>query len=176
MGTAADLSPAFRDARSTLQECMSFLGALAAGIEEAVGPTAKSITYVAGKKLGKRFSVDVEKTDDIERALVVVQQVLERNHCLWSYEPFKPKAQPVLVTRRGTDDEVMLVFRDCMIRQSLFLYGHAQKGSLCNMMFGFFAGALETIMGCQSNLEIVHAGENACYKRLTVVREPAAGR
>ena len=62
----------------------------------------------------------------------------------------------------------MLAFRDCMIRQSLFVYGHAQKGSLCNMMFGFFAGALENITGRKSDLEIVHAGENACYKRLTL--------
>ena len=64
----------------------------------------------------------------------------------------------------------MLVFRDCMIRQSLFLFGHAQRGSLCNMMYGFFAGALENIMGRQSRLEILHAGENACYKRLTIER------
>ncbi len=62
----------------------------------------------------------------------------------------------------------MLVFRDCMIRQSLFMFGHHQKGSVCTMMFGFFAGALEMIMGRQSTLDIVHAGENACYKKLTV--------
>lgn len=172
MDTSMAGTTAFQEARSNLQECMSFLGALAGGIEEAVGPTANSITYVAGKALGKRFSEAAERTDDIERALVLVRQVLETNHCLWGFETFKPKAQPTLVTRSGEREEVMLVFRDCMIRQSLFLYGHAQKGSLCNMMYGFFAGALETIMGCQSNLEIVHAGENACYKRLTIVRRP----
>ena len=66
--------------------------------------------------------------------------------------------------------EVLLVFRDCMIRQSLFRFGHSQKGSLCNMMYGFFAGALQNIMGCESSLEIVHAGENACLKKLVVRR------
>lgn len=176
MGVPLESTMAFHQSRSTLQECMSFLGALASGIEEAVGPTANSITYIAGKELGKRLSAGAEKTDDVEQALSVVRQVLERNNCLWNYETFKPKAQAALVTRDGERDEVMLVFRDCMIRQALFLYGHAQKGSLCNMMFGFFAGALETIMGCQSNLEIVHAGENACYKRLTVTRVAGAGR
>jgi hypothetical protein len=39
------------------------------------------------------------------------------------------------------------------------------------MMYGFFAGALQNIMGRESSLEIVHAGENACYKKL-VVRNP----
>ena len=55
-----------------------------------------------------------------------------------------------------------------MIRQSLFTFGHHQKGSLCNMMFGFFSGALQNIMGHDSTLEILHAGENACYKRLII--------
>jgi len=96
--------------------------------------------------------------------------VLERNQCLWHFETFQPTAQETLVTKTPEGDEVMLVFRDCMIRQSLFLYGHHQKGSLCNMMFGFFAGALGEIMGSRSHLEIVHAGENACYKRLLVYR------
>ena len=36
------------------------------------------------------------------------------------------------------------------------------------MMYGFFAGALETIMGKKTTLEIRHAGENACLKMLTV--------
>jgi len=68
----------------------------------------------------------------------------------------------------------MLVFRDCMIRQSLFRFGHAQKGSLCNMMFGFFAGALQNVMDRESILEIVHSGENACYKRLIIKNREAA--
>ena len=58
------------------------------------------------------------------------------------------------------------MFRDCMIRQALYCYGHDQKGSLCYMMYGFFSGALDNIMGVRSKLEIVHAGENACLKRL----------
>ena len=174
MGSPVTVTPAFVEARASLQSCMTFLGALAGGIEEAVGPTANSITYVAGKELGKRFSESAERTDDIERAVVLVREVLEKNHCLWGFEPFKPKAQPTLVVSHADRDEVMLVFRDCMIRQSLFLYGHAQKGSLCTLMYGFFAGALETIMGRSSTLDIVHAGENACLKKLTVKRREAA--
>jgi predicted hydrocarbon binding protein len=170
--SAAD--PALAAPRAVLQEAMAFLGALTSGIEDAVGPTANSITYTAGKNLGKRLSAGAPKTDDLEQALGLVRSVLQQHHCLWGFEAFKPKAQADLVQHDEGGDAVMLVFRDCMIRQSLFYFGHEQKGSLCNMMFGFFAGALETIMGCQSNLEIIHAGENACYKRLTVVRQPRA--
>ena len=165
-----------RESRATLQETMTFLGAMASGIEDALGTAAGGVTYVAGKNLGNRFSAECPKTDDIEHALELVRGVLEANHCLWAFEPFQPSTQESLVTSREDSDEVMLVFRDCMIRQSLFMFGHAQKGSLCNMMYGFFAGALETIMGCPSTLEIVHAGENACYKRLTVQRAVAGTR
>jgi predicted hydrocarbon binding protein len=154
--------------RLTLQQAMSFLGAMASGIEEAVGEAARSITYVAGKNLGKQLSEGAARTEDIETALAEVRRVLRENRCLWCFEVFQPKSRPQLIQRTAEGDEIMLVFRDCMIRQSLLLFGHAQKGSLCNMMYGFFAGALENIMGRQSQLTIVHAGENACYKRLLV--------
>jgi hypothetical protein len=36
------------------------------------------------------------------------------------------------------------------------------------MMYGFFSGAIEKIMGKKATLDIIHAGENACLKRLTV--------
>ncbi len=89
-------------------------------------------------------------------------------NCLWHVEPFKPKARGHFIERSENGQEMMLVFRDCMIRQSLFRFGHHQKGSLCNMMNGFFAAALQTIMGLPSRLEILHAGENACLKKLKV--------
>ena len=161
--------------RLILQEAMNFLGAIASGIEEAVGDPANSISYVAGEKLGMRFSENATKTDNIGEALEQVRRVLQDNHCLWYFETFKPKDRPELIQRSDTGEGVMLVFRDCMIRQSLFLFGHHQKGSLCNMMYGFFAGALKNIMGCSSQLEIIHAGQNACYKRLTVQRLNGAG-
>ncbi len=154
--------------RASLQEAMNLLATLAGGIEEAVGRTANSVTYVAGKNLGRRFSEKARKTGDIVEALAEVQQVLESNNCLWMYETFRPKTQAGLVRKTEQGEEILLVFRDCMIRQSLFSFGHAQRGSLCNMMFGFFAGALERILQREANLEILHAGENACYKVLRV--------
>jgi predicted hydrocarbon binding protein len=158
----------FADKRAKLQQAMIFLGAIASGMEQAVGESANSISYLAGKNLGKKLSDGVAKTDDIEKALAATRDVLLANNYLWMFETFKPHDRPELVQKVEGGSEVMLVFRDCMIRQSLFRFGHAQKGSLCNMMFGFFAGALQNVMGRESTLEIVHSGENACYKRLII--------
>jgi len=147
---------------------MNFLGALASGIEQAIGESANSISYLAGKRLGMQFSHSAPRTDDVERALTIARDVLQENSCLWHFEPFQPHNRPALVQTTEDGDEVLLIFRDCMIRQSLFKFGHHQKGSLCNMMFGFFSGALLNIMGRDSQLEILHAGENGCYKRLLI--------
>jgi len=149
---------------------MVFLGAIASGTEQAIGESANSISYLAGVNLGKKMSAGVPQTGDILQALDSTRKVLEKNDYLWLFEAFKTHDQETVVQEDDEGTHVMLVFRDCMIRQSLFRFGHAQKGSLCNMMYGFFAGALQNIMGHESSLEIVHAGENACYKKLTIRR------
>lgn len=156
--------------RLALQDAMVFLGAIASGTEQAIGESANSISYLAGVNLGKKLSEGVAHTGDVLQALEATRKVLEKNDYLWLFETFKTHDQETVVKESEEGAEVMLVFRDCMIRQSLFRFGHAQKGSLCNMMYGFFAGALQNIMGQESSLEIVHAGENACYKKLIVRR------
>lgn len=159
----------FPDPRLALQETMVFLGAIANGMEEAIGESANSISYLAGKNLGKNLSNTIEKTDNLEHALEATRNVLTRNGFLWLFETFRMHDQPELISNTDAGREISLVFRDCMIRQSLFRFGHCQKGSLCTMMNGFFAGALENIMGVDSSLEIIHAGENACMKKLTIL-------
>lgn len=156
--------------RLALQDAMVFLGAIASGTEQAIGESATRISYLAGVNLGKKLSAGVPRTDDIEIALAAVRTVLLDNDYLWLFETFKSHDQAELVREGEDGTRVMLVFRDCMIRQSLFRFGHTQKGSLCNMMYGFFAGALQNIMGREILLEIIHAGENACLKQLTVRR------
>lgn len=157
--------------RLALQDAMVFLGAISSGTEQAIGESASSISYLAGVNLGKKLSEGVPHTDDVQEALEYTREVLVKNDYLWLFEPFKTHDQQEMVRQSAEGTEVTLVFRDCMIRQSLFRFGHAQKGSLCNMMYGFFAGALQNIMGQDSSLEIIHAGENACFKKLTVRRK-----
>jgi len=155
--------------RRTLQETMNFMAALSAGIEPILGRGANSMTMSAGRNLGRKFSEEAKKTDDLLEAIDEVRNILVANSCLWGFEPFKPQGQAELITTNDKgESQILLVFRDCMIRQALFRFGHNQEGSLCNMMYGFFAGALETIMGKKTTLEIQHAGENACLKLLTI--------
>lgn len=155
--------------RRTLQETMNFMAALSAGIEPILGRGASSMTMSAGRNLGRKFSENAKQTSDLLEAVEEVRRVLLENNCLWQFEPFKPEGQAEMITMNDKGEtEVLLVFRDCMIRQALFRFGHPQQGSLCNMMYGFFAGALESIMGKKATLEIKHAGENACLKVLTV--------
>jgi len=155
--------------RRTLQEIMNFMAALSAGIEPILGRGASSMTMSAGRNLGRKFSASARRTDDLLEAVEEVRNILLANSCLWGFEPLKPKDQEELISRNDKGQrQMLLVFRDCMIRQSLLRFGHPQQGSLCNMMYGFFAGALETIMGKKATLEIRHAGENACLKMLTV--------
>ena len=60
------------------------------------------------------------------------------------------------------------MFRNCMVRCALFRYGHEQKQSLCMMNHGFFCGYVQKFTGKRAELEILHAGENACLKELLV--------
>jgi predicted hydrocarbon binding protein len=153
--------------RTILQESMNLLAATACGLEDALGQPANTVSLLAGEKLGRQFAKG-KSSDDVLKALEDVQQILKDNGCLWCFESFKPKNQEEMIQHTEEGQEVKLVFRDCMIRQALFRFGHHQKGSLCNLMNGFFASAIETITGHEASLEIIHAGENACIKKLTV--------
>lgn len=155
--------------RSVLQQAMNFAPAISSGIEELLGRSANSMTFVAGRKLGKKLTENAKKTTDVVEALDETKRVLSDNQCFWDFEPFKPAAAPQMITTNADgSSEILLVFRDCMIRQCLFRFGHPQQGSLCSMMYGFFSGALENIMGKKAVLEIKHTGENACLKKLTL--------
>jgi predicted hydrocarbon binding protein len=155
--------------RRTLQETMKFMVALSAGIEPILGRGASSMTMSAGRNLGRKFSEEAQPTRDLLKAIDEVRRILAKNDCLWNFEPFKPVGQANLITINDKgQSQMFIIFRDCMIRQALLGFGHPQQGSLCNMMYGFFAGALESIMGKKATLEIKHAGENACLKVLTV--------
>jgi len=160
--------------RNELVQVMKFLGALSSGMEESAGKDGAIVmANEAGKGLGKKHSQDAPKTDDILEAVAISKELLKKNHFLWELEPWKQDPKDDMVSTEinqygQTVQKINLVFKDCMIRQTLFCYGHKQEQSLCYMMYGFFSGAVENIMGRQANLEILHAGPNACLKVLSV--------
>ncbi len=156
--------------RGMLQETMTFMGALAYGLEQVVGRGSNSVGFLAGKKLGRQFTADAPQQTDVNAALEEVNRILKANGCLWEFGPFAPQGDEAkkLASKDGVSDDTLIVFKECMIRQSLFRFGHVQKGALCSITHGFISGAIEGVMGKPSELEILHAGENACLKRLHV--------
>jgi len=142
------------------------LGALAHASEKNLGQSSHSICMLAGKKFGSEAVEDVEQTNDPEKAVELLKAALEKRGIVWDFEPFKGEHDELLEKRDGA--EVMrLVFRTCMVRNALFRYAHEQKESMCYMAHGVFSGAMEKVMpGKKVNLEILHAGPNACLKEM----------
>lgn len=151
-----------------VQGLMVFLGSVASGLEDVLGRGAGAITYRAGRATGRKASVTAREPDDLDKALSAVWDEMCTLGMRWRFAPYQPPDQSELVRRDGKKTEMHLVFDNCMVRCALFRYGHPQKLSLCLMNHGLFCGLLEQIHDCSANLEIVHAGENACLKVLTV--------
>lgn len=149
-----------------------FIGALAKGAETNLGRGCLGVCSLAGKKFGLEAVQNAPVTDDPVQALKILAEALTARGIQWEFEPF-PGAGGQLVTEEGSRRQMRLVFRTCMVRSALFRYGHEQKQSLCHMSHGVFSGAMERIMpGRKVELEILHAGPNACLKIMSW--EPAS--
>ncbi len=142
------------------------LGALAHASEKNLGQSSHSICMLAGKKFGREAVVDVEQTDDPEKAVQLLKVALEKRGIVWDFEPFIGERDELIEKRDGAD-VMRIVFRTCMVRNALFRYAHEQKESMCYMAHGVFSGAMEKVMpGKKVALEILHAGPNACLKEM----------
>lgn len=151
-----------------LQGPMIFLASAAHGLENLLGRGAPSITFGSGRKTGLKVQI-TRKSSDLLEALQILKVEMDQLGIHWPFEPHQKKSDPSLITTNAKgEQELKLAFQHCMVRSSLFRYGHPQKQSLCMMNHGLFCGMLEQILGARANLEIIHAGENACYKLLTV--------
>jgi predicted hydrocarbon binding protein len=151
-----------------VQGLMVFLASTANGLEEVLGRGAGSVTFRAGRQVGLNREVKGKEPRDLSKALDLVWDEMCEIGMRWKFEPYKKAAEDSLVTVEDGRKKLKLVFRNCMVRCALFRYGHPQRLSLCLMNHGLFCGLLENIHGKRANLDIVHAGENACLKVLTV--------
>jgi hypothetical protein len=77
-----------------------------------------------------------------------------------------PRAKTATSSPKNGETFIYLVFRDCLVRQTLHREGMAQKGPLCQSLYGYMVGAVEEIAGKRGKLEIVHVGPNTCLKKL----------
>ena len=158
-----------------VQGLMVFLSASANGLEEILGRGAGSVTFRAGRMAGLSHEVKAREEGDLLKALDLVWQEMCSIGMRWAFEPYQRSGEQNLITEEDGQQKLRLVFRNCMVRSSLFRYGHPQQLSLCLMNHGLFCGLLEKVYGGRANLEIQHAGENACLKVLTVTRTGGDG-
>jgi hypothetical protein len=150
----------------TFHNVAYFVGALAHGAEQNLGRGSLSICSMAGKKFGTEAVAGVEQTDDPVRAVEILRGALAKQGIVWNFEAFEGDKGAFSEDEDGTR-RLRLVFKTCMVRNALFRYAHEQKQSLCYMAHGVFAGAMENIMpGTSVELDIVHAGPNACLKEM----------
>jgi predicted hydrocarbon binding protein len=155
------------ETRDELQGLLVVMASLSHGLEQTLGRGAETVTFRAGRTVGLKSAVSRQEPD-LLAALTVVSEELKAKGIIWPFEAWKPAAAASFVYDKDGKRAVKLVFRNCMVRCSLFRYGYEQKQSLCMMNHGLFCGYVQKITGKRAELEIIHAGENACLKELVL--------
>jgi predicted hydrocarbon binding protein len=153
------------EAKDELQGLLVVMASLSHGLEQVLGRGAETVTFRAGKTVGLKGNVTSQESD-IMTALRRVGEALKASGIEWPFEAWKPAAASSFFYEKDGKQAVKLVFRNCMVRCALFRYGHDQKQSLCMMNHGLFCGYVQKITGKRAELNILHAGENACLKEL----------
>ncbi len=153
------------ETKDELHGLLVVMASLSHGLEQVLGRGAETVTFRAGKTVGLKGNVTA-KENDVLTALGRVGEALKAAGVDWPFEAWKPAAEKSFIYDKDGKQAVKLVFRNCMVRCALFRYGHEQKQSLCMMNHGLFCGYVQKITGKRAELEILHAGENACLKEL----------
>jgi hypothetical protein len=160
------------DTLAALHNIAYFVSALACASEANLGRGSHSICSLAGKKFGREATKNAEQTEDPIKAVGLLRDALAKQGIVWEFEPFAGEKGSAVETRDGKTT-IRLAFKTCMVRNALFRYSHEQKQSLCYMAHGVFAGAMEQVMPkYEADLEIIHAGPNACLKELHLKEKP----
>lgn len=153
--------------RGELQGLQVLMASISHGLETVLGRGAAPITFRAGRTIGCKATVG-EHTTDVLQALEVVDRELVRAGIRWPFELWKPDQATDFFYAKNGGSAAKIVFRNCLVRSALFRYSHEQKQSLCLMNHGFFCGYLQNVLGKRVDLDIIHAGENACLKELVI--------
>jgi predicted hydrocarbon binding protein len=153
------------ETKDELQGLLVVMASLSHGLEQVLGRGADTVTFRAGKTVGLKSGVPKQESD-ILTALGTVGEALRASGIEWPFEAWKPASASSFIYEKDGKKAVKLVFRNCMVRCALFRYGHEQKQSLCMMNHGLFCGYVQKITGKRAELDILHAGENACLKEL----------
>lgn len=159
-----------------LPALMRISGALSQTLAKLLGPSSSAPAFLAGKDLAKDAAKDFEKadeflphlTEDIEKALEELTDAFKGG---WRCAVWHKKGVPQIRKNEEGNTVIDLVFRECVIRETLKEVNGEQKGPLCRVASGFIAGVLEEVTGKKVELEIIHAGPRSCLKELTIFSE-----
>jgi predicted hydrocarbon binding protein len=130
---------------------MKLLSILTESLELFSGEWAKTICYIAGKKLSEEMVID--KTPNVEECLKKLSDASP-----WIVDVFEKK----------NDFEYLVVFRDCPIRQTHYTVCTKQGDALCQITHGYIESVISRSLGKNVKLILLHPGPNACLKRLVV--------
>jgi len=147
-----------------LPALMRISGALSKTLYDLLGRSANAPAFIAGKNLAEDMAQDLKRTTNIEKAL---EQLGDAFKGEWRCMVWHKKGVPQIRKENG-NTIIDLVFRECVIRETLKEADAKQKGPLCRVAYGVISGILEEITGKKVELEIIHAGPRACLKRLTI--------
>jgi predicted hydrocarbon binding protein len=153
------------DYEEALHVLMKFVGSMSSALEQVSGRGANAIVYQAGRRMGHEAGKLMEKTEDLEKAMQELSDILGIE---FYFEMWKPANQPDYTVEKGDETIVKLLFMDCVVRQTLRRTGLPQKGPLCYLLYGYVVGAVEEVMGIKGKLDINHVGPNACLKTLII--------
>lgn len=154
------------DKLAKLQKVACFFAAMAHGAENSIGRGTNSVCFLAGKRLAREAIKDTPTTSDPAKALALASEALAKSGIIWEGEEF-PGEREDLIEEEGNTRKMRVIFRTCMVRNTLFTYAREQKQSLCHMAHGIFAGAMEKVMpGADVKLEIIQACPEACIEEM----------
>ena len=114
------------DYEEALHVLMKFVGSMSSALEQVSGRGANAIVYQAGKRMGHEAAKMVEKTDDLEKAMQELSEVLGIE---FYFDMWKPAGQDEYTIEKGNETIVKLIFRDCVVRQTLRRDRTAPKGT-----------------------------------------------
>ncbi len=134
-----------------IRDRMVLLSILTRSLELFSGEWAKTICYIAGRKMSE--VMDVGKCESVEDCLQKLSSVSP-----WWVDLFE----------KVSDNEYLVVFKSCPIRQTHYTVCTKQGGALCQVTHGYIESIISNHLGKKVRLILIHAGPNACLKRLVV--------
>ncbi|MEA2075398.1 MAG: hypothetical protein U9O85_06655 [Euryarchaeota archaeon] len=153
----------FEEYETALHALMDVVGMSVHITESMVGRSSRAFYYRLNKDYGAKIGKMAGKKKNVEEAI----ESLRRCQDWWDIQLWS-KSGESLIDESEDDIKFKIVIRDCIIRQTLLRENLPQRSMMCYLTNGFIMGALETMLDMKGDIEVIHAGNNACLKEITL--------